>query len=103
MKPAARTHHGGGAAAAADFTNWHGHAQARQGAARADACARTRHNEAPAARSRRGLVARCRGSRTADAPALSSEEKPVTFAATTYQWYLTVHILAAVIWVGGAL
>jgi len=27
----------------------------------------------------------------------------VTFAATTYQWYLAVHILAAVIWVGGAL
>jgi len=26
----------------------------------------------------------------------------VTFAATTYQWYLAVHILAAVIWVGGA-
>lgn len=27
----------------------------------------------------------------------------MTFAATTYQWYLAVHILAAVIWVGGAL
>lgn len=26
----------------------------------------------------------------------------MTFAATTYQWYLAVHILAAVIWVGGA-
>jgi uncharacterized membrane protein len=26
----------------------------------------------------------------------------VTFAATMYQWYLAVHILAAVIWVGGA-
>jgi uncharacterized membrane protein len=25
----------------------------------------------------------------------------VTFAATTYQWYLSVHILAAVVWVGG--
>ena len=26
----------------------------------------------------------------------------MTFAATTYQWYLAVHILAAVLWVGGA-
>ncbi|HEU4701152.1 MAG TPA: DUF2269 family protein [Conexibacter sp.] len=26
----------------------------------------------------------------------------MTIAATTYQWYLAVHILAAVIWVGGA-
>lgn len=26
----------------------------------------------------------------------------MTFAATTYQWYLAFHILAAVIWVGGA-
>jgi len=27
----------------------------------------------------------------------------MTIAATTYQWYLAVHILAAVVWVGGAL
>jgi uncharacterized membrane protein len=27
----------------------------------------------------------------------------MSIAATTYQWYLAVHILAAVIWVGGAL
>jgi uncharacterized membrane protein len=26
----------------------------------------------------------------------------MTFAATTYQWYLSIHILAAVLWVGGA-
>jgi uncharacterized membrane protein len=26
----------------------------------------------------------------------------VTFAATTYQWYLAIHIVAAVLWVGGA-
>lgn len=26
----------------------------------------------------------------------------MTFAATTYQWYLAIHILAAVLWVGGA-
>lgn len=26
----------------------------------------------------------------------------MTIAATTYQWYLAVHILAAVLWVGGA-
>ena len=26
----------------------------------------------------------------------------MTIAATTYQWYLAVHILAAVVWVGGA-
>ncbi|HET6447999.1 MAG TPA: DUF2269 family protein [Conexibacter sp.] len=26
----------------------------------------------------------------------------MTFAATTYQWYLAFHILAAVVWVGGA-
>jgi len=26
----------------------------------------------------------------------------MSIAATTYQWYLAVHILAAVIWVGGA-
>ena len=25
----------------------------------------------------------------------------MTFAATTYQWYLSLHILAAVLWVGG--
>jgi uncharacterized membrane protein len=25
----------------------------------------------------------------------------MTFAATTYQWYLAIHILAAVVWVGG--
>ena len=27
----------------------------------------------------------------------------MSIAATTYQWYLAVHILAAVVWVGGAL
>src|SRR5215218_1286559 len=27
---------------------------------------------------------------------------PMTIAATTYQWYLSIHILAAVLWVGGA-
>lgn len=27
----------------------------------------------------------------------------MTIAATTYDWYLAVHILAAVVWVGGAL
>jgi uncharacterized membrane protein len=26
----------------------------------------------------------------------------MTFAATTYQWYLAIHILAAVLWVGRA-
>jgi uncharacterized membrane protein len=26
----------------------------------------------------------------------------MSFAATTYQWYLSIHILAAVLWVGGA-
>ncbi|HKG39513.1 MAG TPA: DUF2269 family protein [Conexibacter sp.] len=26
----------------------------------------------------------------------------MTIAATTYQWYLSIHILAAVLWVGGA-
>lgn len=26
----------------------------------------------------------------------------MTFATTTYQWYLSIHILAAVLWVGGA-
>jgi uncharacterized membrane protein len=26
----------------------------------------------------------------------------MTLAATTYQWYLAIHILAAVLWVGGA-
>jgi hypothetical protein len=37
-----------------------------------------------------------------DAPA--AEEIPrMSIAATTYQWYLAVHILAAVAWVGGTL
>jgi uncharacterized membrane protein len=27
----------------------------------------------------------------------------MSIAATTYQWYLSIHILAAVVWVGGAL